>query len=383
MSWPHVRLGDCCEVVSGATPKTAIEAYWGGEIFWATPKDISNLDSSTLVDTPDKITHEGYRSCSTKLVPVGAVLVSSRAPIGLVAIAGVEMCTNQGFKSLVPGPKVHSEYLYHCMKVNASRLASLGNGATFKEVSKSVVEDFEIPLPPLAEQIRIATILDKADGVRRKRREAIRLVDEFLRAAFFEKCGDPVSNSMAWPEKRISDVGSVTTGNTPSREVAAYYGDAIEWIKSDNINTPSHILTKAREGLSELGISVGRIVAEGATLMTCIAGSPDCIGNVAMTDRRIAFNQQINAITPGPGIEREFLYTLLLFSKPRIQASSTNSMKGMVSKGALEKVKLIWPSENTQNEIAALFRQVQQVVGHMEDADPAPLLEALQSKLFV
>jgi type I restriction enzyme S subunit len=189
MSWPMVRLVDCCEVKSGATPKTEIEQYWGGEIRWATPKDISRIENPYLFDTSDKITAEGYRSCSTQLIPVGTVIVSSRAPIGLVAIAGVEMCTNQGFKNLVPGPDVYSNYLYHCMKANSGRLATLGNGATFKEVSKSIVENFQIPLPPFQEQRRIAAILDKADNLRRKRQQAIRFVDEFLRALFIDMFG--------------------------------------------------------------------------------------------------------------------------------------------------------------------------------------------------
>lgn len=204
MSAPMKRLGDCCDVVSGATPRTDNDAYWGGDILWATPKDVSALDSSTLYETPDKLTEAGYRSCSTKLVPPGSILVSSRAPIGLVAIAGVEMCTNQGFKTLVPGPELHSRYLYHCMKANADRLASLGNGATFKEVSKTTVENFEIPVPQLEAQLRIANILDKADSLRRKRQEAIRLADEFLRALFIDMFGglDSASN----PQVGLADV---------------------------------------------------------------------------------------------------------------------------------------------------------------------------------
>jgi len=382
MKWPLMRLGDCCEVVSGATPKTDQEAYWGGDIPWATPKDISALDEPFLMDTPDKITEEGYRSCSTNLLPTGTVLVSSRAPIGLVAIAGVEMCTNQGFKSLVPGPTLNSGYLYHCMKANSTRLAALGNGATFKEVSKSIVEDFVIPVPPYDEQLRIATTLDKADGIRRKRQEAMRLVNEFLRAAFFDLCGDPVANSMRWPEKKICEVAEVTTGNTPPRDEAANFGNAIEWIKSDNINTPSHQLTKAREGLSEVGARLGRIVPPGSTLMTCIAGSASVIGNVALADRRVAFNQQINAITPAPEVDPAFLYTLLLFSKPRIQAASTKSMKGMVSKGALERVSVIWPAASAQAAVATLFRKAGQLLTRMEGADPSPLVAALQQELL-
>lgn len=208
MTWPLVSLGSCCEVVSGATPKTNVDEYWNGDILWATPKDISTLRSPWLLDTPDKITTAGYESCSTQLLPVGAVLVSSRAPIGNVAIVGKPLCTNQGFKSLIPGPLVDSGYLYHCMKQRAGRLNALGNGATFKEVSKSVVEDFDIPLPPLKEQKRIAAILDKADSLRRKRQQAIQLADDFLRAAFLDMFGDPVTNPKGWVMQPLSKLCS-------------------------------------------------------------------------------------------------------------------------------------------------------------------------------
>lgn len=377
-----MRLGDCCDVVSGATPRTDNEAFWGGGILWATPKDVSRLDSPTLMSTPDTLTEAGYQSCSTKLVPAGSVLVSSRAPIGLVAIAGTEMCTNQGFKTLVPGPRMHSGYLYHCMKANANRLAELGNGATFKEVSKSTVENFEIPVPTLDEQRRISAILNRADSLRRKRQEAIRLADDLLRSTFFDIFGDPIVNSRGWPERTIFELGVVTTGNTPDRSVGANFGDAIEWIKSDNINTPGHWLTKAREGLSEQGLRAARTAPAGSTLMTCIAGSPSCIGNVALTDRRVAFNQQINAVTPMPGTAPEFLYSLLLFSKGRVQASSTNSMKGMVSKGALEKVNLIWPPEKLQERFVQHFEKIAQLRARMDRANQAQPYDALQAQLF-
>ncbi len=376
------RLRDCCEVVSGATPRTDNDAYWGGEIRWATPKDVSGLEYSTLYETPDKLTEAGYRSCSTKLVPPGSVLVSSRAPIGLVAIAGVEMCTNQGFKTLVPGPELNSSYLYHCMKASADRLASLGNGATFKEVSKATVENFEVPVPPLEAQIRIAAILDKAQDLRCKRKEALRLADQLLRATFFDLVGDPTANPRGWPERSISEIGIVTTGNTPDRSVEANFGNAIEWIKSDNINTPSHWLTIAREGLSTQGMRGARIVSEGSTLMTCIAGSPSCIGNVAMADRRVAFNQQINAITPKDDIDPKFLYLLLLFSKARIQATSTNSMKGMVSKGTLEKVRLIWPPRSLQDRLVQIFDRVAALRTRMEATDQLDLYASLQAQLL-
>lgn len=369
MPLPLVRLGDCCDVVSGATPRTDVTEYWGGDIVWLTPKDIANLSDPIVVDSPDKITQAGFDNCSTQLLPAGTILVSSRAPIGHVAIAGRALCTNQGFKSLIPRSGVDSGYLYHCMKYRAQRLAALGNGATFKEVSKTIVEDFEIPLPSeIDEQRRIAAILYKTDGICKMRAAVLRDAGLYLRSAYMHLFGDPVSNSKGFSELPIAEIATVTTGNTPSREVPAYFGDQIEWIKSDNINTPSHFLTKATEGLSEAGLRVGRSAPAGSTLITCIAGSPSCIGNAALADRPVSFNQQINALTPKHGIEPEFIYATTLFSKARIQAASTNGMKGMVSKGALEQVRFILPPADQREKFVGIFRKVMALTAKLESA---------------
>ncbi|ENH0764592.1 restriction endonuclease subunit S [Escherichia coli] len=193
-----VKLKDCCEVVGGATPKRNVASYWDGDIPWITPKDVSNLSEPYIYEAPEYISKAGYKAAATYMLPVGTVLLTSQAPIGNVAIAGIELCTNQGFKSLIPGKNIYNKYLYHCIKKFVPQLELLGNGATFKEVSKKVVENFEIPLPPFEVQKRIADILDKADGIRQKREKAIKLTDNFLRATFLEMfpqlddCGNKV-----------------------------------------------------------------------------------------------------------------------------------------------------------------------------------------------
>lgn len=210
MSWPLVKLRDCCEVVGGATPKREVPEYWDSpDVPWVTPKDVSDLACPTLDDAPEYISVVGFKSCSTSMLPKGSVLVTSRAPIGNIAIAGRDLCTNQGFKSLIPGESVDGLYLYYCMKHSSQRLQALGNGATFKEVSKKIVEEFEIPLPPLPEQKRIAAILDKADAIRRKRQQAIQLADDFLRAVFLDMFGDPVTNPKGWPSVKLGEVCGV------------------------------------------------------------------------------------------------------------------------------------------------------------------------------
>ncbi|HAU1294542.1 TPA: restriction endonuclease subunit S, partial [Legionella pneumophila] len=213
-STQYVKLRDCCDVVGGSTPKRNIPEYWLNEIPWVTPKDISSLGSPFLDDAPEYISEKGYKSCSTFLLPKNSILLTTRAPIGNVAITGREMCTNQGFKSLVPHSGVDFLYIYYCIKHHSPKLQALGNGATFKEISKKIVEDFEIPLPSLEEQKRISAILAKADEVRRNRQQSIELSQQLLRSVFLDMFGDPISNPKGWKKTTLENVCRKITDGT-------------------------------------------------------------------------------------------------------------------------------------------------------------------------
>lgn len=183
-------LGDCCEIVSGATPKIEVDKYWDGDILWATPKDLSKLSGMYIDSTPRKITKAGLGSCAASILPIGSVLFSSRAPIGHVAINARPLATNQGFKNLIPhSSKVDAKYLAHWLKANRPYLENLGNGATFKEVSKATIAKVEIPLPSLGEQRRIAQVLDSVDALCAKRRKAIALLDNLAQSIFLKMFG--------------------------------------------------------------------------------------------------------------------------------------------------------------------------------------------------
>lgn len=162
MNWKTKKLGECCKIVSGGTPKREVPEYWNGGIPWVTPKDISALDQPDFFDPPETISELGLKKSSAVLLPVGTVLMSSRAPIGLLAIAGRPMATNQGFKSLVAGPELDSRFLYYAVRRMVPEIQKRGSGATFKEVSKSVVAEIPISFPiSIDEQKRIAEALDK------------------------------------------------------------------------------------------------------------------------------------------------------------------------------------------------------------------------------
>jgi type I restriction enzyme S subunit len=273
-SWGTVALRDCCDIVAGSTPSREVAQFWDGPIPWATPKDLSDLDSPVLENTPEGITQAGFDSCSTQMLPKGAVLFSSRAPIGLVAIAGRPMCTNQGFKSFVPGSGIDSLYLYYCLKSMVPQIQARGNGATFKEVSKEVIGSFEIPIPfpddprrSLAEQKRIAAILDKADAIRRRRQEAARLADTLITSVFYEMFGDPGPNPKRWPTVRLGEIQAAPLCNGAFRKNSDYTGSshAIVWVKElfDGyvIDTaPSRRFDPTEDEISRYSLELGDIL---------------------------------------------------------------------------------------------------------------------------
>ena len=204
------------------------------------------------------------------------------------------------------------------------------------------------PLPALEEQRKIAAVLDKVSNLIAKRRQQLDKLDELVKSRFVEMFGDPVENPMEWEKIALGKRCDIVTGNTPSRAEPENYGNFIEWIKSDNINTPAVLLTEAQEYLSEKGFYKCRFVEGGSLLMTCIAGSINCIGNVAVTDRRVAFNQQINAIIPKQD-DVLYLYWLMQLSKPIVHSSINMAFKCILSKGQLSEMAFPFPPSELQN----------------------------------
>ena len=283
--------------------------------------------------------------------------------------------------------RFHPPYLRHVLvsdEFHACFMQTVaGVGGSLLRARPDGVKEIEVPLPPLGEQQRIATILDQVDSLRRLRQRAIDRLNSLGQAIFYEMFGDPVTNSREWPTRQISDVATVITGNTPSRQVSEYYGSHIEWIKSDNINTPHYYLTRADEGLSGQGKQVARTVPAGSILVTCIAGSPECIGNAALTNREVAFNQQINALVPLDG-DPHFLYGQIRYGKHLVQQASTAGMKGMVSKSRFERIALIWPPISLQRQFADRIQAVERITAdHRVSSEKLnALFSSLQHRAF-
>ncbi len=232
MSYKIYKIKDIGEVVSGTTPSTNNESYWNGNIKWITPAELIDGHNWYLYDTNRKITEKAFKDCNLRMLPRGTILLTSRAPIGKVAIVGEEMCTNQGFKSIICNPNyVNSEYLYFWLLSKKDYLNHLGRGATFKEISKSIVENIEVPLPSLEIQNKIVEILKKALNLIDKRKAQIEALDQLTQSVFLEMFGDPVTNK-TWERRPLKDIADVRDGTHDSPK---YVPNGYPLVTSKNI----------------------------------------------------------------------------------------------------------------------------------------------------
>ena len=206
------KLGDICEIVSGSTPKTGIEEFWDGNIKWITASEI-NEDTYIINDSIRKITELAVKKTGLSPFPKGTVILSSRAPIGKVAIAGCEMYCNQGFKNLICSDIICNKYLYWFLKGKTEYLNSLGRGATFKELSKTIVSEIPIDVPSIDEQIKIAEILEKINEIILMRKHELEELDKLIKARFVEMFGTLDNPSQEFAKATLKELcNKITDG---------------------------------------------------------------------------------------------------------------------------------------------------------------------------
>jgi len=231
--------------------------------------------------------------------------------------------------------------------------------------------------------LQIVSTLHKIQSIIDDRMQQLQKLDDLVKARFVEMFGDPKSNPHEYEKPQLKETCKVITGNTPSRAIREYYGDCLEWIKTDNIVSGVLNPTAAVEKLSRSGVDVGRTVDAGTILMACIAGSIASIGRVCVTDRKVAFNQQINAIVPQK-YNVLFLYTLLQISKDYLVEEINMALKGILSKSKLEEKHFILPPMESQDEFASFVEQVDKSKFVVQQAlDKAQLLfDSLMQQYF-
>lgn len=276
-------------------------------------------------------------------MPKGTILLSSRAPIGYVAIAQNDICTNQGFKSLIVNPKQACNlFVYYWIKDNVKYLQSLGTGTTFEEISKGVVQDITIPLPPLTIQQKIAEILssfdDKIDLLHRQNKTLESLALTLFRHYFIDN-----PNRNEWEEKPLKYFGNIICGKTPPKNQKEYFNGTYPFIKIPDMHNNVFVFQTA-DSLTQQGLDSqkAKTLPPFSVCVSCIA----TIGVVSMNANIAQTNQQINSIVPYKEHYRYFLYCSMKSSFDELEAmASGGTATANLNTTDFSNMKLLLPRE--------------------------------------
>ena len=346
------KLGEICEIVSGSTPKTGVPEYWDGDMRWITPAEL-NDDSYIINDSVRKITELGVKKTGLSPFPVGTVILSSRAPIGKVAIAGCEMYCNQGFKNLICSDKINNRYLFWFLKGNTEYLNSLGRGATFKEISKQIVSSIEINVPNIKEQENAVNVLEHVSGIIRSRKQELQMLDELVTARFVEMFGDE-KNLMP-----MSDICSIITDGT--HQPPKFKDTGIPFIFVSNI-TGDKVTYDAEKFIDQDTYDelIKRTPIEIGDVLLSTVGS---YGHPAVvkSDKKFLFQRHIAYLKPRREIiDSDYLHGAIL--SPDAQRHIEEGVKGIAQKtlnlSEIKKMQIPVPELNRQKEFSTFVSQV-------------------------
>jgi len=382
IEWREVLLEEICKIVSGSTPSTSNPEYWDGTINWVTPAELIDGNNWYYYKTQRKISDKGLKSCSSELFPKGTVMLTSRAPIGKVAIAGTEMCSNQGFKNLICDTKqINPEYLYHWLRSKKEFLNSLGHGATFKEISKKIVSKIKILLPfrnghpDLETQKAIVSILEKAEQLKEKRKQSLKLLDEYVKSTFNE-----MFVGKGFEEKKLNQIAEIVRDSINPSKIKDYqYYIGLEHIESETGRVIDKIETKAIDLKS-----------------TKFLFDEDCIlygklrpylNKIAIPNFKGVCSTDIIPIREIKNISNKYYLAFLLRQKDYVNNATSLSIGAnlpRLSPRSLESFKIPLPPLPLQQTFASLVEHVEKLKGKQNQSlkEIEQLFNALMQKAF-
>lgn len=393
MSWPLVKLGELVTVKGGGTPSKKIDEYWNGGIPWASVKDIKG---SWLSETIDSITELGVNNSATNVIPAGTIITATRMALGKFTINSVDMAINQDLKALFinDGSKVERNYLFRFLESISEFINGEGKGATVKGITLDFLNSIEIPLPPLAEQKRIAAILDKADSLRQKRQQAINLADEFLRSVFLEMFGDPVTNPKGWEVGLLKEgVESITSGwsakgeSYPCEEggigvlkISAVTSGTFKASENKSVNRSSIPVHKTLISPKKGDLIFSRANTRELVAATCIVQKDR--DDVFLPDKLWLVKPDSERMLP------EFLNFMIWHPKFKnlltSQATGTSGSMLNISKAKFEASKAIFPDLEAQQKFKKIYWSTQSTLTnvHFSDSGVGDLFNSLSFDAF-
>ncbi|WP_101002255.1 restriction endonuclease subunit S [Helicobacter pylori] len=354
-AWQKVRLGDVAEIIGGGTPSTQITSFWNGSINWFTPTEIGI--TKYVYKSQRTITPLGLKKSSAKLLPIGTILLTSRASIGDCAILKVVATTNQGFQSLIPLEKINNEFLYYLMLTLKNKLLKLASGSTFLEVSPNKIKNLLIPLPPLNEQIAIANILSDLDHYLYSLRALILKKESVKKALSFELLSQRKrlkGFNQNWQRVRLGTY-KYRRGSFPQPygNPQWYSDNGMPFVQVYDVGENFKLTQKTKQKISKIAQPMSVFVPKNSVIIT-LQGT---IGRVALTqydcycDRTILIfdNNTLNDVN-------KYFFVLSLFTKfEEEKRKADGSIIKTITKQTLKDFEILLPPLNEQIAIADIL----------------------------
>lgn len=367
-NWVITPINKFCKIVSGSTPKTSEPTYWGGDIAWVTPMDLSKLNNKYITNGARNITRSGLKSCSTELIPANSLVMSSRAPIGYFAINKSPVATNQGCKSFVCDDSIDIEFLYYALNQHIDSIKRLGSGSTFAEVGKKQIGSLIIQIPSKAIQQKIAAILSSVDEAIQKTDKIIQkseelkngLMNELLTKGIGHKKFKKTKLGEIPEEWEIVELNQITHnitdgkhGDCKNESDSSYYFVSVKDIRNGQIDYKNARQIK-KEDFED---THKRTKLEAGDLLLTNSGT---IGRMAVVSdqeitKRTTFQKSVAVLKPNPKkVDAHYLmYALTMVLKSLILESSGSAQKNLLLKD-LRSYMILLPSLKEQKIIAEI-----------------------------
>lgn len=390
-NWKKYRLDQIAEIIGGGTPSTTNPDFWGEEIPWVTPRDLASTDERFISRGERCITKKGLQNSSARLLPAGTVLLTTRAPIGYLRIALNPICTNQGFKSLIPKVDIaDNQFLFYLLKHNVEYLKSVGVGTTFAEISGSALRQIEFLFPPLPTQCRIAEILSALDDKIELNRQTNTTLEAIAQAIFKEwfvnfnfpgATGEMIESKLGlipkgWRVEKLGEISKkITKGTTPTTFGDDFVEEGIRFLRVDCIRDESGIdETKALFITSDTNNKLKRSQLEVNDILITIAGS---IGRIGIVDERILpanLNQAIGIIRINTKIiPVTYVYYFLKQQsiKEKLLSGVTQSVQANISLNDLSTLEITLPPIMLMEKYDSIVRKNRDQIDNLTEQSAA------------
>lgn len=375
ITWRYVPVREIAKVIfGGSTPSRNVDAWWNGGIPWVTPGELTRLSGKYLRETSETISKAGLANCGAKLLPPDALMVTTRATLGLVALTVGPISTNQGFKSIVFSGGADPDFYYSLFRTLKPEMERRASGTTFLEISGKQFAEIVVPLPPLPEQRRVAEILDTlADQIRATRRiiAKLKLVKEGLLADLIVR--PRPDERLGWSSGELGQFVRWYSGGTPSKEIGKFWAGSIPWLTPKDMK--SLVVTRTADSLSPAGVVAGsRVTSEGSVFIVVRGMILAHTFPVVRMTVPASFNQDIKAVVPSARVlPRYLLYWFVAQSDSmlRLVGESTHGTK-KIDLPDLKSFPASFPSISDQERIAGILDK-QQLIIDLETASLAKL----------